>query len=170
MKHTNAKILMLAVALIMLAALFTACTDDNKPIDTTPAHGRTNPGNVNTDGAPRHMTLMDVRVLAEKGDGLTLDDVSGFIGTDIGSGVYIIKFIVDDEYILLAHHGGGGVYVETIMIYNTHFGRASEANEWSIWPSEDYTIDIRYYDVDKFIKDGTRELVRPFPESESMNS
>ena len=105
----------------------------------------------------RYITLNDVRLLASKGNDLSVNDLRNFIGNDIGSGLHIPQYIVEDEYILLVGHGGGD------PIFYTIFGRASEANEWSQWPNENYTIDIRYYDVDRFIKNGTRELVRPYP-------
>ena len=105
----------------------------------------------------RNITLNDVRLFASKGNDLSVNDMRNFIGNDIGSGLHIPQYIVEDEYILLVGHGGGDPIIYTI------FGRASEANEWSQWPNENFTIDIRYYDVDRFITIGTRELVRPYP-------
>jgi len=111
----------------------------------------------------KSMTLDDVRAIAQKiGANLTLGDLRDFICTDVGSGIYILRFDIEDEYILLVGHGGGD------PIYYTIFGRADDANEWNVWDNEDLTIDIRYYDVDKFVSDGTRELVRrPLPETTS---
>lgn len=41
------------------------------------------------------LTLDDVRGLAQKGDALTLGDLDGFHGEDIGSGLYIMEYPLD---------------------------------------------------------------------------
>ena len=51
------------------------------------------------EGKPR-MTLDDVRALARKGEALTWEDLLDYDGEDVGSGLYIYHFPIDEEYCL----------------------------------------------------------------------
>jgi len=99
-----------------------------------------------------------VRAITEKiGPDLTLSDLRDFIGTDVGSGRYIYVYEVDGgDYQLIINVGG---YEDTNGI--VEFGRVINGK------MDENATDIRYYDVDKYIIDGTRELVRPLPESKA---
>lgn len=100
------------------------------------------------------LTLNDVRAIAQKiGPDLTMGDLEGFAGQDAGSGIYIMQYYVDDgPYLLVV----GSVDGETILYANLIHATEGGANE---------SIDIRYYDVDKFIENETMELVQELPSS-----
>jgi len=53
----------------------------------------------------RKMTLDDVVVLAEKGDDLTWEDLEPFYGVDIGSGLFIMKYPINEDFELVATSG-----------------------------------------------------------------
>jgi beta-lactamase regulating signal transducer with metallopeptidase domain len=101
----------------------------------------------------RFMTLDDVRDIAQKfGAELKMSDLTHFTGTDVGSGIYIMQYdIAGTDYVLLV-----GSRDTADILYAHLFRSAGTGNENS--------IDIRYYDVDKFIADGTTELIRPLPD------
>ena len=107
-------------------------------------------------GATRNMTLADVRAIAQKiGPDLTYGDLRDFIGKDVGSGLYIMNYDIEGgEYHLMV--GSGSTDVNTPVMY-AYLGRAGGALD------VEKSIDIRYYNVDKYLADGTRELVRPLP-------
>ncbi len=98
------------------------------------------------------LTLDDVRSMAQKiGTDLTMGDLEGFAGQDAGSGIYIMQYYVDDgPYLLVV----GSVDGENILYANLIHAAEGGENE---------SIDIRYYDVDKFIENETMELVRELP-------
>ena len=100
------------------------------------------------NGATRYMTLDDVRAIGQKiGPDLTMEDLSGFIGEDVGSGLYVMQYNIEDaSYFLVVGSGDG----KTVMYANLVHAVNGGTNEF---------IDIRYYDVDKFIADETKELV-----------
>ena len=102
-----------------------------------------------------YITLDDIRTIAHnKGENITVGDFRGFIGTDVGSGFYILHYIVDDsDYVLSVSY-----------ISNSDMNSVMAAILISTAANGEYeAIDIRYYDVDKFIEFGLKELVRPLP-------
>jgi beta-lactamase regulating signal transducer with metallopeptidase domain len=100
------------------------------------------------------LTLDDVRAMAQKiGPDLTIGDLEGFVGQDAGSGIYIMQYYVDDgPYLLVV----GSVDGKTILYANLIHATDGGTNE---------SIDIRYYDVDKFIENETMVLVQEIPSS-----
>ncbi|WP_097014500.1 M56 family metallopeptidase [Anaerocolumna aminovalerica] len=98
------------------------------------------------------LTLDDVRAMAQKiGTDLTMGDLEDFAGQDAGSGIYIMQYYVDDgPYLLVV----GSIDGENILYANLIHATEGGENE---------SIDIRYYDVDKFIENETMELVRELP-------
>ncbi len=83
------------------------------------------------------LTLDRVLELAEKGDALSWDDLAGYAQRDVGSGLYILHFEIDDQFFLLM--GGAGpdsppMYVRLVSVQD-----------------EDLYIDIREEDVQSFI-------------------
>ncbi|MCL2702947.1 MAG: M56 family metallopeptidase [Defluviitaleaceae bacterium] len=111
---------------------------------------------VNTEAwndGTRHITLDDVRSIAQEINvSLTMDDLSEFIGKNIGSGLLLMEYFVENSDYILSVVSGGEDTVFRALLIHTAGGAASGS------------IDIRYHDVDKFIADGTIELIRPFPE------
>ena len=107
-----------------------------------------NNGAAEWNGAQQTMTLNDVRAIAQKkGADLVMDDLRDFIGTDIGSGLHVMRYFIDDpDYILLVGSGDART-VEYAVLIHTPNG------------SGDEYIDIRYYDVDKFIANDVKVLV-----------
>jgi len=86
---------------------------------------------------PRTMTLADVLTLSEKGMDLTWEDLAPFRGTDIGSGLYIVRYEIDPAWSLIV---SDGKTEGTPMSVALHF------------PSDDGGVDIREADVAKFIR------------------
>jgi len=84
------------------------------------------------------LTLEIVKNLSEKGDKLSWEDFQTYNGgKDIGSGLYIKLYPIDDKYELLI---GGGSLEESPMYIN-------------LWNKDTKKfIDIRHDDIDKFIK------------------
>jgi hypothetical protein len=88
-------------------------------------------------GQSTKLTLEIVKNLSKKGDELSWDDFQTYDGKDIGSGLYIKLYPIDDKYELLI---GGGSLKKSPMYINL----ANKDNKKS--------IDIRHDDIDKFIK------------------
>jgi len=99
------------------------------------------------------MTLADVRGLAVMGEAVTEADLEPFQMQPVMTGIYYATYLVD-----------GGQY-SLSFIWKVENGLTlTRAGDWEL-DGVRPGIDIRYYDVDKYIADGTRELVRPLPES-----
>jgi hypothetical protein len=85
-----------------------------------------------------------------------MNDISDFIGTDVGSGIFVMRYLVENsDYILIVGSSDMRAVAYALLTHAVDSG----AND---------SIDIRYYDVDKFLADGTMELVRPLPEPEEI--
>ena len=85
--------------------------------------------------ANRRLTLDDVRWLAQKGEALTWSDFELYQGTDGGSGLYIMQYVIDDRFEVLV---GGTPQNEPMYVRL----RNRALDTW---------IDIRTDDVDSFI-------------------
>ncbi len=83
------------------------------------------------------LTLNDVIQLSKKGNDLTWDDFSNYSCTEIGSGIYINKYDLEDGYTLLV----GGL-PPTSPYYINLFHNDDTSN----------SIDIRTNDVEAFLK------------------
>jgi beta-lactamase regulating signal transducer with metallopeptidase domain len=86
-----------------------------------------------------NMTLNDVRMLAQKGDALKFEDFSDFKGGDASSNINynIMVYGVEGGYRLIVRSDGKHI---------------DSANLERIWDSGGSGIDIRYSDVDEFVK------------------
>lgn len=84
-----------------------------------------------------NLTLEKVRELSEKGEELSWSDFEQYPHEDIGSGLYIYRYDIDEHYYLLI--GGGGP--ETTPAYLTLVSKADDS----------VSIDIRTEDVAEFI-------------------
>lgn len=90
------------------------------------------------------MTLDDVRKIAEKyGKTLTLKHLSAFAHTDVGSGLYVMHYPIEGGAYALSVGSGD---METVLYATLVHTSDGEKNE----------IDIRYYDVARFIADGSK--------------
>jgi len=118
--------------------------------------GESEPG-----GVTRVMTLDDVRAIAQQaGPDLTYSDLRDFFGTDVGSGLFIMNYDIEGgDYHLMV--GSASTDMNTPVWY-AYLGRTGNA------PDVNKDIDIRYYDVDKYLADGIHELVRPLPEGNTQ--
>lgn len=98
------------------------------------------------------MTIDDVRGLAAKGEALTVADFDLYHAESTNeTSAYAPTFIIDDgSYIL--HILGSNVYDN--VAFQIILTRADDIG------NNTGGIDIRYYDVDKYVRDGTREFVR----------
>lgn len=85
------------------------------------------------------LTLDDIRRLTQKGDSLKYEDFSRFGGLDASSNTnyHIMIYNVEDGYRLIVYSDGKHI---------------DSANLERIWDSGGTGIDIRYNDVDEFIK------------------
>ncbi len=84
----------------------------------------------------RRLTLDDVRFLSQKGEALSWSDFDAYQGTDIGSGLYIMRYVIDDIFDVLV----GGASPEEDPWYIRLENR--DINAW---------IDMRTGDVESFI-------------------
>lgn len=64
----------------------------------------------------KQMTLADVKELAKKGDELDWTDFSDYKGKDVGSGLYILEFELEDGYVLSVGGGHLNVKPEYILL------------------------------------------------------
>jgi len=92
-----------------------------------------------TPEKPQKLTLEKVKELAKKGDNLSWKDFKSFEGKEVGSGLYIMAYPIDDKYAVTI--GGGGLESKPKYIYLNYNNNAEK---------EKY-IDIRHDDVEKFI-------------------
>lgn len=58
-----------------------------------------------TENHKQKMTLDDVVALAQKGEALTWEDLKPFYGVDVGSGLFIMKYPIDETFELVATSG-----------------------------------------------------------------
>jgi len=97
-----------------------------------------------TPEKPQKLTLEKVKEISKKGDNISSHDFESFEGVETGSGLYIMRYTIDDNYYILV--GGSPkmkpVYVK--LIYHKDKNNLTENRKM---------IDIRHDDVDKFIKD-----------------
>jgi len=157
----------------MLSFLSGCNTSVNASVDTAQSGNDEQPPAGDTNATPsvdqgaqselRNMTVDDVRSIAENiGPDLTMHDLREYAVDDFGNGLYGYRVILGvDPYNLLVSSED----METVLytrFYNPLYGGVLGDNTSA-------TIDIRYYDVDKFIADGTQELVRQMPGSEEIS-
>jgi hypothetical protein len=88
-------------------------------------------------GQSTKLTLEIVKKLSEKGDDLSWRHFEAYDCTDIGSGLYILLYPIDDKYELPI--GGGSLERIPMHIYLTN-------------KNTNKSIDIRYEDIDEFVK------------------
>lgn len=84
----------------------------------------------------KQLTLNDVITLSAKGDELTWSDFEDYKSTDIGSGIYIEKYDLEDDFTLIV---GGLPERAPDFISLFHHGKDKEA------------IDIRNNDIQKYL-------------------
>ncbi len=87
----------------------------------------------------KDMTLNDVMRLAELGDELDWADFKDYKGRDVGSGLYIWEFTLEDDYVLDV---GGTTDKKPLYILLSH--------------DDDKGIDIRTDDVEKYLSDSAQ--------------
>ena len=92
----------------------------------------------------RRLTLEDVHALASRGEALTWEDLRHFEGEDVGSGLYIYRYPIDDTYCLEAR--GGSLEGAPMSVLLLHVDEAG-----GFLPSTGYSIDIRTDDIDAFL-------------------
>lgn len=84
------------------------------------------------------LTLENVIALSEKGDALTWTDFEDYAYTDVGSGLYIHQYVIDETFSLII---GGPSLDEPPWYINLHAGNSEEA-----------VMDVREGNVQSFIK------------------
>jgi len=104
----------------------------------------------------RSMKLDDVRAIADGiGPDLTMGDLRDFTVDDLGDGLYGYRVI-----------GGLAPYnllVASDDMQTVRYTKFYDALSGGLLGDTSETIDIRYYDIDKFIADGTQEIIHPLP-------
>ena len=147
------KAIAIGIIMMMVFVTITSCIKDDISGVHTGQPNTSVKGAREWEGATRNMTLDDVRAIAQKiGTDLTLGDLRDFIGTDIGSGLYIIQYRIEGTNNVL-NVGSGGTDPTAVPLY--------AMLTYDVDRGDPIAIDIRYYDVDKFLHDGTREQIRP---------
>jgi beta-lactamase regulating signal transducer with metallopeptidase domain len=89
---------------------------------------------------PQAITLEDVRTLAKKGDNLLFEDFQKYKGANVSSNF--------DNYIMV--YGVEGGY--RLIVRSDQSGKPDSVNLESIWESGGSGIDIRYGDIDEFLR------------------
>lgn len=90
----------------------------------------------------RMLTLDDVKALAKKGDELVFKDFSNFIGEDIGSGLYLMRYTIDDDfYVTFSWIGDLDEKLKSVMLVRTIDGEVYDE------------IEIRSENLDDFISE-----------------
>ena len=128
--------------------LGTATTATTAAITTTATTTTTVAADPTTKGTVQ-LTLNDVIELSKKGDDLTWEDFKDYISTDIGSGLYIEKYDLEDGYTLLV----GGV--PSTKPYYIDLYRFDDSKN---------SIDIRTEDVAAFL-DATATMITTVAET-----
>lgn len=93
----------------------------------------------NNTGKSNELTLEIVKNLSQKGDQLDWEDFESYESKEIGSGLYIREYIIDDKYILRV--GGGNLNEKPLYILLVK--NATMENEEG--------IDIRDNEIDQFL-------------------
>jgi hypothetical protein len=88
-------------------------------------------------GQSTKLTLEILKNLSKKGEALSWEDFQTYDSKDLGSGLYIKLYPIDDKYELLI--GGGSL--EKSPMYITLANKDTKTS-----------IDIRHDDINKFIK------------------
>ena len=105
---------------------------------------------------PRSMRLDDVRAIADTiGTDLTMGDLRGFTVDDLGDGLYGYRVI-------------GGLVPYNLVVasddmHTVRYTKFYNALIGGVLGDTSENIDIRYYDIDNFIANGSQELIRPLP-------
>lgn len=90
---------------------------------------------------PHQLTLDKVVELSSKGEDLTWEDFEQYHGVECGSGLYIVRYDIDDDYELVI----GGTSAVGSPMYINLVRKDSE--------DESGVIDIRTEDVQEFIEE-----------------
>ena len=110
---------------------------------------------VKNDGIEnRKLTLDDVVRLSQKGDALTWSDFERYQGRDVGSGLYIMRYVIDGLFDVLV----GGVPEETPMYIELRVHNEAEDH-----------IDIRTGDVSAFIEAHRNDALKVDELSAALN-
>ena len=176
MKTRKTKLLMISVTLIIIFAL-SACNSNSIPAENLSSPSPTTSETAALTTAPddepdvlpmvegRSLTLDDVRALADYPYGfITMKDLSEYTVDLLDDGLYGYRVIGGADPYNLVVASADGYIITSTKFYNALVG--------GILGDTSEFIDIRYYDVDKFITDGVYELVRPLPapdDSEAPN-
>ena len=103
----------------------------------------------------KDMTLNDVMRLAEKGDELDWSDFKDYKGRDVGSGLYIWEYKLDDGYvlsvggdimkkpmyILLSHDNDKGIDIRTENVKEYIASTATPVNSTALQGTKDLTVN-----------------------------
>ncbi len=94
------------------------------------------PETITVGGGTKHLTIDIVKELAKKGENLKWEDFNDYIGKDIGSGLYIISYPIDEKFHLKIGSLPGKLDYAKLCKTGT-----------------ENSIDIRSGDIDKFISE-----------------
>jgi hypothetical protein len=171
---TKSRTLILVIVAVFMLSFLAGCNASaNESVNTAQSGADKLPpaGDIGTSppvdqivqGELRNMTVDDVRLLAENaGPDLTMEDLREFAVDDFGDGLYGYRVILGvDPYNLLVASDDMQTVLYTSFYNPLHGGIHGDNTSVS--------LDIRYYDIGKFITDGTQELVRQLPGSVEIN-
>ena len=128
-------------------------TQATEPETTEPAGSETTEPQVTEPTEPetteptpaKKLTIEDVIALSQKGEALTWDDFAEYESTDIGSGLYVLQYKIDEEFTLLI--GGPDLSIAPLYIY--------------LVKADESSIDIRTEDVEAFVNATEPETTEP---------
>jgi hypothetical protein len=90
---------------------------------------------------PQKLTLEDVQKLSEKGDKLSWEDFKVYESKEIGSGIHILIYPINDNYALFI----GGVFEEKPLYVSLTYNYNAPEGKGVRY------IDIRYNDIEEFL-------------------
>lgn len=127
---------------ISIMCIFLLLVGCSKSIDKTTLNKNNiqppSPTLINIKSGTKQLTIDIVKELAKKGENLSADDFTDYIGRDIGSGLYIMMYPIDETYSLSV---GYSLPDKPMYVFLNKKGTEK-------------SIDIRRENIDEFINKG----------------
>ncbi len=121
------------------------------------ANPRTAAGSAPPSGSLQAMGIDDVRALAQKGEGLSWDDLAGFEGEDIGSGLYVMRYPLKENGWTLTAGGGEMEGPPDYVLLSSPFGGEMDIREGGFETFLKEQNDAYYPDTTTFTADLTHD-------------
>lgn len=129
----------LIIAILGINLLFVGCSKTTyKTILNKIIYPKPSPELIIIEGGTKQLTIDIVKELAQKGENLVVEDFKEYIGNDIGSGLYIMEYPIDERFELLVGSSTTSGKPLYVLLKNIKTEKG---------------IDIRSKDIDKFINE-----------------